>query len=98
MNPIAESPVSPSFLRQFKTKDTGGRDLSQKALDVIFWPFDLFSPSDDEQRDLHHEDEEDQVDDDELDEGEKRQVAGRIVALVRFQPFWSGLSCCTNCS
>lgn len=86
----AESPVSPSFLRQFKTKDVGARDLSQKALDVVFRPFvPLAARLDDDEEEVH-EDDRDAVDEDELDDAEKREVAGRIVALVRLSLHWTG--------
>lgn len=93
--PSTESAVSPSFLRQFKTKDFGARDIGQKALDVIFWPFSTFAPrqagdegdSDDEDADADKELEEvAAIDDDETSDADKRVIAGRLVALVSSPP------------
>lgn len=59
----------------------GPREVSAKLFDVLFWPF-THSELNDKGENLDGP-----VDNDEMDVAEKRQVSGRIIALVSFLDF-----------
>ncbi|KAM0751052.1 hypothetical protein T439DRAFT_224767 [Meredithblackwellia eburnea MCA 4105] len=75
---------APSFLRQFKPKDMGARDISSRALDVIFWPFTNFtsSPSSRASSEEPLPATLPEFGEDEMELADKRALSGRLIGLI----------------